>query len=263
VMPAYLASMKCVGRSTASLTMQLSAALAKFPFDSRLAQFEPNFDRHDSTAASTMRGKISHKDGITLENTVQVTPALNSKGMPQHTQSWNEPLWTRASNYFEAIFFDEIDNQDCLEEEDSECSEDLVDDVEIIVGPSEYAAKPYDLQQLRLWCVRTEKWAPIRSTQSILYFTDIIRLSQAQTPTRSLSFGSMLHMNGSIECRPCTFDRPRKQCMKKWLCDFCHMHIGAEHLGCQPKHADSRRIQMPIGMDTQGVKARHQCAFKL
>jgi len=207
--------------------MKLSMVLAKFPINNSLGQVEANSDYHDSALASTMQGSILRTAWLTRDNAVDVRQDLSLEGKPKQTQSESTPFWTPTyTTHFEHSFSDEPD----WEAEGSECSETSVDDLEVIVGPSRHAAKPYDLRQLKIYSVRTQSWEPIRSTPSTLYFTDVIRLSEAQVPTRSLSFGSVLHMNGSVQCRPCTYDRPKRQCKKKWLCDSCHMHIRAHHL---------------------------------
>jgi len=198
--------------------MQLSTMLARFPINSSLVQVEAHPDHHDSAPASTLKRPIQQTAGLTSENAVDVPLALSLEGKPQQTQSESKHLWTPTSTkYFEHIFFDETD----WKSEGSECSETKVNDsndLEVVVGPSQHASKPHDLRQLKIWSARSESWERIRSTPSTLYLTDIIRLSQAQAPTRTLSFGSMLHMNGSPHCRPCSFDRPRRQCKKKNGC---------------------------------------------
>jgi len=218
--------------------MRLSMMLSKFPVNGSLVK-EAHPDQHDSAPASTMKRPIKQTAGLTSENAVDVTPALSLEGKPQQTHSESKHLCTSTSTtYFEHIFFGETD----WESEGSECSETMVNDpndLEVIVGPSQHAAKPHDLRQLKIWSVRTQSWEPIRSTPSTLYFTDIINLSQAQAPSRTLSFGSILHMNGSPQCRPCTFERPRRQCKKRWLCDSCHMHISAEYFNLSSKGAGS------------------------
>jgi len=192
--------------------MKLSAVLAKFPINKSLGWIEANSDHHDPAPASTMQGPILLTAWLTSKNAVDVRQGLSLEGKPKQTQSESTPFWTPTyTKYFDHIFFDEPD----WEAEGSECSESSVDDFEVIVGPSRHAAKPYDLRRLKIYSVRTQSWEPIRSTPSTLYFTDVIRLSQAQVPTRSLSFGSVLHMNGLVQCRPCTFDRPKRQCKKK------------------------------------------------
>jgi len=86
---------------------------------------------------------------------------------------------------FENTLFDDPYNEDTFETS-PDSSDDAADNFEIIVGPSEHAAKPYDLNQLGALNLRTQSWEPIRSTKSGLYFTDVIRLAEAHIPTRTL-----------------------------------------------------------------------------
>jgi len=136
--------------------------------------------------------------------------------------SQSQWAWS-STQVFENIWFDEPYNEETFETS-SESSDDAAKNFEIIVGPTKHAARPYDLNQLGVFSWRTQSLEPIRSTQSALYLTDVIRLTEAHMPTRPLSFGSVLHLNGLVECRACTFERANRVCKKKWLCDSCHMH---------------------------------------
>jgi len=212
--------------------MKLSTVLAKFPINNSFRQVEVNSVHHDSAPASTMQGPILLTAWLTRENAVDVRQGLNSEGKPKQTQSDSTPFWTPTyTKYFEHTFSGEPD----WEADGSECSETLVDDLEVIVGPSRHAAKPYDLRQLKIYSVRTQSWEPIRSTPSTLYFTDVISLSQALVPTRSLSFGSVLHMNGLVQCRPCTFDRPKQQCKKNGCVTLAICTFVLSTWSCRPE----------------------------
>jgi len=190
--------------------MKLSEILTQFPLEH--VNFGDTADHHEPTATATSGRALSETKGITRPD------------VPQHAQPRSQSQWVWSSTRtFENTLLDGPYNEDTFETS-SDISDDAADDFEIIVGPSEHAARPYDLNQLGALNLRTQGWEPIRSTKSVLYFTDVIRLTEAHIPTRPLSFGSVLHLNGLAECRPCSFERTNHGCKKKWLCDFCHMH---------------------------------------
>jgi len=191
--------------------MNLSEILAQFPLEH--VNIGDIADHHEPAArepagTGTLGSASAEKDGITRRDAPH-----NSKSQ------W---AWS-STPVFENICFDEPYNEDTFETS-SESSDDAAKNFEIIVGPTKHAAKPYDLNQLGVFSWRTQSWEPIRSTQSTLYLTDVIRLTEGHMPTRPLSFGSVLHLNGLVECRACTFERANRVCKKKWLCDSCHMH---------------------------------------
>jgi len=95
---------------------------------------------------------------------------------PQQAQSRDTSQWVQSSTrFFQNVLLDEPDNHAYTS---SENSDDAVDSVDVMVGPSEHAANAYDLNQLGVFNVETYSWEPIRSTKSGLYLTNIIRLTQ-------------------------------------------------------------------------------------
>mmetsp|Transcript_86355 Transcript_86355/g.278889 ORF Transcript_86355/g.278889 Transcript_86355/m.278889 type:complete len:379 (-) Transcript_86355:326-1462(-) len=118
----------------------------------------------------------------------------------------------------------------------SEASSDNDDEeVSVLVGPTQLSVAPHRLDEFFLAAqisddgeVKSGSSISIRSSPGSLSLGDIVRLSAARSAEAPLSFGSMLHLcNGEGgPCRPCMFERWAGRCNKKWLCDFCHLHVG-------------------------------------
>mmetsp|Transcript_28505 Transcript_28505/g.60484 ORF Transcript_28505/g.60484 Transcript_28505/m.60484 type:complete len:361 (+) Transcript_28505:197-1279(+) len=102
---------------------------------------------------------------------------------------------------------------------------------EVIVGPTEKAARPLSFEDLFLLSGDgndlfddARHHITIRSRSHELFYSDIVSLTRQRG--QRLSFGSVLHACGHTDlCRPCMFERKSRHCRKSWLCDFCHLHI--------------------------------------
>uniref|UniRef100_A0A6U6NXJ1 Uncharacterized protein n=1 Tax=Zooxanthella nutricula TaxID=1333877 RepID=A0A6U6NXJ1_9DINO len=127
------------------------------------------------------------------------------------------------------VFDSDID-ESCLEDVDSVKSEDdasgQMDDVQIVLGPTHWAAAPHSLHDFQVNGVR------MRSTMRTVSLIDILSLSSSKVSMDErragspLSFGSIVHIlfGSRTHCRPCMFDRIPSSCTRQWLCDFCHVH---------------------------------------
>uniref|UniRef100_A0A6U6J1T5 Uncharacterized protein n=1 Tax=Zooxanthella nutricula TaxID=1333877 RepID=A0A6U6J1T5_9DINO len=123
---------------------------------------------------------------------------------------------------------------------------DLSRPSEIVVGPTGALSNPDERERLLVsaWSGfgglnadqdlgnGFEQKIKMKSSADRLYLQDIILLSVLRPSGAPLSFGSVLHdpkqpvQGGSMQCRPCMFERWVGRCTKSWLCDFCHLHIG-------------------------------------
>jgi len=113
------------------------------------------------------------------------------------------------------------------EDDDSVIEDDADDDAEIVIGPTKHAFGGHNPEEMWFASPNGDK-VHVRSSASVLFFSDIQRLTKVRGCGQPASFGSMLHLC-SQECRPCMFERVPGRCRKLWLCDFCHLHMTRKH----------------------------------
>jgi hypothetical protein len=111
----------------------------------------------------------------------------------------------------------EVQQKGCLHE----ASDDL-DDVEIIVGPSEYSAMPARLSDLSV----PGSQSSLKSGPRCVVLSEVMALMDMRTTQAPCSFGSLVHYKFWPKkiCRPCMFERLPGRCRRGISCDFCHLH---------------------------------------
>eukprot|EP00747_Dinoflagellata_sp_TGD_P152668 gnl/TRDRNA2_/TRDRNA2_177328_c3_seq1.p1 gnl/TRDRNA2_/TRDRNA2_177328_c3~~gnl/TRDRNA2_/TRDRNA2_177328_c3_seq1.p1 ORF type:complete len:522 (-),score=51.67 gnl/TRDRNA2_/TRDRNA2_177328_c3_seq1:109-1485(-) len=140
-----------------------------------------------------------------------------------------------------------------LSDVESDCDLDEDDDVEVVVGPK-LAVVGGSLQDYALPdAKRANAVVPIVSNSRILAVSECLRLSKARGITCPLSFGSVQHFCNPLHrnCRPCMYERWAGRCVRKWLCDFCHLLI---HVG-PPKEQTASGKEGKKGASAKGAKA--------
>jgi len=148
------------------------------------------------------------------------------------------------------VFESDIEDMTDCESVCSEASEDTEPTV-VLVAPTNMAVAPMTLDQLWLPTTiseadGTKKKANIRlqSNPRQLAISDVMRLAEARSLQAPLSFGSVLHMchGDGAPCRPCMFERWDGRCSRKWLCDFCHLHVGQKQRRKDAGQKESRTV---------------------
>lgn len=140
----------------------------------------------------------------------------------------SSPLATlKASQQEEGLTSDIDFDTECESDPEEPISDSEGEPTTVLVGPTPLASQPYQLDQV--YIPGPEGKVAIRSSARQLVLSDALRLTMAwdQVP---LSFGSAVHLahGASPGCRPCMYERWAGRCSKRWLCDFCHMHVGTK-----------------------------------
>jgi len=127
---------------------------------------------------------------------------------------------SRASSNITLV--DEDTAGDDSDEEDNSFG----DDDSIILGPTMAAFRSKVKDDGRPLYIN--KPGHVKSSETVLALSDILKLVNARQGQAPASFGSMSHMSGCSHdvCRPCRFERTAGRCKHGMACEFCHMHEG-------------------------------------
>lgn len=155
---------------------------------------------------------------------------------------------------------EEPPTQEAEDSEGSASGSEGSSDVDIIIGPTEAAFSPKTSADLSLEGTGRcgeRCFYKIQSRSRAAYFSDILRLTAlgVSQGRRPLSFGSAVHLEQDSQsggepesCRPCMFERKSRHCRKRWLCDFCHLHVERAHRGSRKPgmELDEKNIQAAV-----------------
>lgn len=163
-----------------------------------------------------------------------VYPLYNIAPVPSHhEQARSHPGFFRAPPGLQEVFSERDAANTCADAYESEMNEpdsDLEDEpTTVLVGPSPLASAPYSLQQVAVPDPAFRQKVFIKSGVRQLALSDAFRLKAGGNGV-PLSFGSAVHLahGERPSCRPCMYERWAGRCSKKWLCDFCHLHVGSK-----------------------------------